>query len=296
MEIGFIPSAKTAEGGVQPASGDPDRERRINVAEAAFADRFDLRAIEIDRWSWPEGLFPEQRAEFELLDQYDLRIACVGLWGAPYLDPEAGDRAEDELERAIAFAETVEADVFVTGTEVPADMDDETAWDEGLAYYGELTDRIAARGLEVAYYFGHGEQPLLEYDMDALARFTEAIPNAGLKVDPANLLFAGLDPTAVLDRFGDRVTHFHIKDALIIEDDGERRSVDQPPAGLGDVPWGNVIDLLYLADYDGVLSIEPHGAQWGHGAPDDRRRDCIRMAQEHVAQFLRPRHRPAYLQ
>jgi sugar phosphate isomerase/epimerase len=70
-------------------------------------------------------------------------------------------------------------------------------------------------------------------------------------------------------------------------------AVDQCPAGYGDVPWGNIVDLLYLAGYDGTLNIEPHGAYWGHEAPDDRRHQGILRAAETVAGKLLPADRPS---
>ena len=296
MQIGYILSPQTDEGGAQPMSNDPPTERRLTVAEAKFADDNDLRDLEVDRWSWPEGVFPDKKAEFALLDEYNLNVVCVGLWGKRYMDSAVGEQAEAELERALEYAGEVEPSVFVTGTEVPAELGDDAAWDEGLAYYGELLDHIQSHGYDVAFYFGHGENPLLGYDLEEMRRFTEALPAAKLKVDPANLLFGGLDPKRVLYEFGDRVGHFHIKDGLQIEIDGEPTVVDQPPAGMGDVPWGNLIDLLYLNDYDGALCIEPHGSYWGHVAANEPRRAGIKIAQQYVSQILKPADRPTHLQ
>jgi len=296
MRIGYIPSPRISGASAQPMTDDPEQERRITESEAAFADEHDLRDLEIDRWSWPTDAFPHREEEFELIEQYDLNVACVGLWGKDYMGEEA-DHAEAELGRALEFAEAADASVFVTGTEVPAEMDEETAWDEGIAFYGDVIDRITARGFTPAFYFGHGDTPLIGYDLEDMRRFTDELPNATLKVDPANLMAGGLDPKRVLDEIASRVGHFHIKDALFVDEgDGDgRRPVDQPPAGMGDVPWGNVVNLLYLGGYDGVLSIEPHGEYWGHRADDTPRRRGIRIAQEQVAQYLKSADRPDYL-
>ena len=296
MRIGYIPSPQTSGAGAQPMADDPGQERRITGSEAAFAAEHDLRDLEIDRWSWPEEAFPHWEAERELIEEHGLNVHCVGLWGKDYLDPDEAETAEAELDRALAFAEDVDASVFVTGTEVPAGLDEEEAWDEGLAYYGDLIDRVVDRGFEPAFYFGHGDTPLIGYDLADMRRFTEELPGAGLKVDPANLLFGGLDPKRVLHEFGSRVSHFHVKDALLVDGEDGPTGVDQPPAGMGDVPWGNVVDLLYLGGYDGVLSIEPHGEYWGHRADDESRRQGIRIAQEQVAQYLKPDDRPDYLE
>lgn len=295
MRIGYIPSPQTAGDGAQPMSDDPGQERRLTEEEARFADEFDLRDLEVDRWSWPEDAFPHREEELALVEEYDLNVACVGLWGKDYMDSGEADEAETELQRALAFAEDVDASVFVTGTEVPGDMSEAEAWDEGVAFYGELVDRIAARGFDPAFYFGHGDAPLVDHDVEDIRRFTDELPKAGLKVDPANLLFGGLDPGRVLHEFGSRVSHFHVKDALFVGEGDDRTPVDQPPAGLGDVPWGTVVDLLYLAGYEGVLSIEPHGEHWGHRVANDRRRQGVRIAQEQVAQYLKPDDRPDHL-
>jgi len=288
MQIGYIPPPKTLEGTpVQPMNDDPAEERRITEDEAQFAVDQGLRDIEVDRWSWPEGVFPNRDAEIARLEEYDIQVSCVGLWGTEYLNPEVANEAEAELERALAYAEDVDADVFVTGTEVPTDLDEATSWEEGVAFYGELIDRIQSRGFTPSFYFGHGHNPLVR-DLDDARRFVDELPNATLKVDGANLLLMGIDPKRVLHELGDKVGHFHLKDTLLVN--GE--SVDQCPAGLGDVPWENLINLLYLGDYDGVLSIEPHGSYWGHAADSHVRRQGIQIAKEHIARHLKPEDRP----
>lgn len=275
MRIGYIPQTE-------------DDVQRVTEAEARFAAAHDLGDLEIDRWGWGENELPWAEEELAIVEEHGLTVTTVGLWGQDYLAPEAAETAEADLQRALSYAERADAEVFVTGTVVPEAMDDEEAWEAGIEFYADLVERVGDRGLTTAFYIGHGEPVLLD-SMEAIRRFTEAIPEATLKVDPGNLVTEDIDPLRVFHEFGDRVGHVHVKDVLCL-DDGEM--VDQCPAGMGDLPWGSFIDLLYLADYDGVLSLEPHWEYWGPRGTDRTRRQGVRIAEDHIAQFLKPEDRP----
>jgi sugar phosphate isomerase/epimerase len=83
----------------------------------------------------------------------------------------------------------------------------------------------------------------------------------------------------ILRDYGDRVFHVHIKEHLYM--DGEL--VSQPAAGMGDIQWGKVMAFLYEHNYDGYLSIEPHGPIWSR---PPMRKTMLLLTQRYMDQFL----------
>ena len=61
------------------------------------------------------------------------------------------------------------------------------------------------------------------------------------------------------------------------------RSVSEPPAGMGDIEFPKVIAFLYQHNYDGYLSIEPHGHTWGRG---ELRRKNILISKRYIETML----------
>ena len=101
----------------------------------------------------------------------------------------------------------------------------------------------------------------------------------GLKLDPIGLIRnLKADPYDALHRHGANLVYFHVKDRLILAS-GEV----EPPPGLGELSWGAVFGILHQHQYDGYISIEPHGATW---AKPERRKKYIRLAMRHISQFM----------
>ena len=98
-----------------------------------------------------------------------------------------------------------------------------------------------------------------------------------LNFDPSHLLWMGIDPVDALRPHADRVLHVQAKDVQV---DGVARTrygvygrvVDRTPwdtgwwryrvPGLGDVDWPRLVDALYEAGYDGVVSVEHEDPVW----------------------------------
>jgi sugar phosphate isomerase/epimerase len=84
---------------------------------------------------------------------------------------------------------------------------------------------------------------------------------------------------AVLHRHAARIQHVHIKEHL--NHGGE--VVSQPAAGMGDIHWGKVMAFLYEANYQGYLTIEPHGPLWSR---PPLREKMLLLTQRYMKQFL----------
>jgi sugar phosphate isomerase/epimerase len=90
------------------------------------------------------------------------------------------------------------------------------------------------------------------------------VPDAhfGLNFDPSHLDWQGIDVTAALREFRERIFHVHAKDVAVEPavlarvgylGDGWWRYV---LPGYGRIRWGEFITQLRQQGYDGVLSIE----------------------------------------
>ena len=85
-----------------------------------------------------------------------------------------------------------------------------------------------------------------------------ALPDLGIKYDASHCIGRGGDYLKELRDWGDRVYHVHLKGFVYIDGEG----YDDAPAGLDQITWGPLFDVLYTKDYDGMFSIEPHSNYW----------------------------------
>jgi sugar phosphate isomerase/epimerase len=137
-------------------------------------------------------------------------------------------------------------------------------------------DKVHSAGMKMAIYGFHGGFLRTASAFEAL---WEAVPDVGLKFDPANIDHAGEDYIDVLRRHGERIVHVHVKEHL--NHGGE--VISQPAAGMGDIHWGKVMAFLYEHNYQGYLTIEPHGPLWSRPPLRDK---MLLLTQRYMEQFL----------
>jgi len=102
----------------------------------------------------------------------------------------------------------------------------------------------------------------------------------GFNFDPSHLIWQGVDPVEFIRRFGDRIYHVHMKDAIVklngksgilsshLNFGDPRRGWDFRSVGRGGVNFEEIIRALNDAGYQGPLSIEweDSGMDREHGA------------------------------
>ena len=249
-------------------------------ADAKFATGHGFDGLEYNYWDGFKDLTAETVAQMrEILDRHSARCSMLGLWGWNHLASDAAERSEahEMLGRAIEFATTLGAEVLTTG----GGLIDGATLEENVAEFGKVfppfLERIEAAGMRCAMYAVHGNS--FFDSVEAYERVWERFPQVGIKFDPANWQHHGDDYLDIARRCGGKITHMHVKEHLYR--DGEL--VSQPPAGFGDLEWGKLFAFLYEHDYDGPLSIEPHGAPWSQG---EMRRKMLLLTQRHISQFL----------
>ena len=255
-------------------------------ADARFAAEHGFAGLEFNFWhhagrsGFDEDLDPAKVSRMrEILDTCGVKAASFGLWGSNHTSPDEGERQAslDRLDRAIQYAETLGAEILITGGgQIPG-----ASLEENVAAFVEVFPpylaKAQAAGLKVALYAVHGNS---FFDrIEAYERVWEQIPDVGIKLDPANILHHGDQHLPILRDHGDRVYHVHIKEHLYV--DGALAS--QPAAGMGDIQWGKVMAFLYEHSYQGYLIFEPHGPLWSR---PPLREKMLLLTQRYISQFL----------
>jgi sugar phosphate isomerase/epimerase len=199
-----------------------------------------------------------------LLAQHQMQIsslACyVSLAGVPATQAEQGCR---DLEQAIELAARLGVDTVCTLAGFPAEGKDRarTIAEDLPAAFRPVLDLAGQRGVRLALenWYRTNIQHL-----DHWRALFEAVPDAhfGLNFDPSHLDWQGIDVTAALREFRERIFHVHAKDVAVEPavlarvgylGDGWWRYV---LPGYGRIRWGEFITQLRQQGYDGVLSIE----------------------------------------
>lgn len=127
-------------------------------------------------------------------------------------------------------------------------------------------------------FAGHGVRFALEvhpteiaYDIHTFERALDALGGHsafGINFDPSHLVWQGIDPVKLIDRFPDRIFHVHVKDAATRLDGANsilgghlgfgdhRRGWDFRSPGRGDVDFEGILRALNGIGYGGPLSVE----------------------------------------
>lgn len=249
-------------------------------ADAEFSAKHGFAALEYNYWANFKDLKPETVKQMrEILDKHGIGVSSLGIWGWNHLASDAAEREEahEMFNRAIGFAQTLGAHVFIAGGGEIPDAPLEKKVDEFAKVFPPFLDQIEKAGMKVAMYAVHGNS--FFDSIEAYERVWEKFPQVGVKYDPANWAHHGDDYLAMIRLHGDKITHFHIKEHVY--DDG--KLVSQPAAGMGDIHWGKVMAFLYEHGYDGYLSIEPHGPIWARG---EMRHTMLLLTKKYMSQFL----------
>jgi len=236
--------------------------------------------IEYDYWQPFENLTAETVRQMRaILDKYGAVASSLGLWGWNHLAPDPEERKVSlaHLDRAIEFAQILGARVLITGGgNIPGAAPEENAA-EFLKVFPPYFEKARRAGLKVAMYLCHGGSFFT--GLSDFERIWKELPDIGIKLDPANVRHHGDDYLPILRDAGNKVYHVHIKEHLYM--DGELAS--QPPAGMGDIQWGKIMAFLHEHDFDGALTIEPHGPIW---SKPPFRRKMLLLSQRYISQFL----------
>ena len=249
-------------------------------ADSRLAAENGFDGIEYNFWGEGRDLTADTVKKMAGIHQkYGTRASMLGMWGFNHLasDPAEREEAARLLDRQIEFAQMLKAEWIVTscgqvhgepiGASIPAFS----------KHFVPVVEKIKKAGLKLAFYALHGNSFL--DSIATLERVWEVMPEMKLKYDPANWNGHGDDYLALVRRYGHKIGYVHIKDQLLVNG----RSVAEPPAGMGDIQFPKVMAYLYQHNYNGYLSIEPHGGTWGRG---ELRRKNILLSKRYLEPML----------
>jgi sugar phosphate isomerase/epimerase len=135
------------------------------------------------------------------------------------------------------------------------------AWDP-------ILDVCAECGLRYAFEVHPGQ---IAFDLYSAERVLDAVDGReefGFTFDPSHFHWQGIDPVEFVRRFGERIYHVHVQDAVVtlngrngllnsyLPNGDPRRGWDARSPGRGGVDWEAVIRALNAAGYEGALSVE----------------------------------------
>ncbi|WP_203567591.1 sugar phosphate isomerase/epimerase family protein [Aestuariimicrobium ganziense] len=124
----------------------------------------------------------------------------------------------------------------------------------------EAAKKAAAEGLEVGYHNHHFEFFGNFDGVNSYDYFASLLdPEVKLEIDTYWVAIAGLDPVEVINRYGDRVTHLHIKDGPVeVQSEFDMDKLMGAPAnvvlGKGDIDLPTLLgatgDKTWVVEFD----------------------------------------------
>ena len=209
-------------------------------------------------------------------EKYGVKVGAIGRWGMDRLDKDGNviPEALQHDKNLIDLAHKVGCPVFNTGCNA---VEGKTFYENcrlAIGYFSTLLDYAKGKNVKIAVY--NCDWSNFVYEEKAWTVVLGALPELGIKFDTSHSINRGEDYLRVLRDWKDRVYHVHVKGNLRIN--GE--TYDDSPAGLDTTKWSAVMSLLYIANYNGMLSIEPHSGNW-RGAKGQ-------WAVEYTINFMKP--------
>lgn len=199
-------------------------------------------------------------------------------------DPERRQAIRDHLKAAVRAAAMLE--VPYVGTFVGRDprlsvrqnmAEAELVLPELVDYAGERGVKIIIENCVMEGWHPDGYPGNIAYSPE----LWEWMFSLGLYLnwDPSHLMWIGIDPVQTVLPYADRIVHAQAKDIELNATARDRYGVfgkvdkGEDPwdtgwwryrvPGLGQVDWVRVVDRLYEAGFDGVLSVEHEDPLWG---------------------------------
>jgi len=252
-----------------------------------YAAALQLKRVELA--CWPKGRADRPYAGVTHIDadRYDktaiqakLAASGVGISGLGYypnpLTPDLQQRRDiiTHLKKLIQTAADLEVKLVNTfiGKDQFASVDDnfvvfETVWPDMIKFAEDQGVTVCIENCPM--YFTKDEAPggvNLASTPAIWERMFGIIDsdNFALNYDPSHLLWMQMDYIAPIRRFGEKIKHFHVKDAIFYKDKYDSVGPYAPPLeyhqpklpGLGGIEWGRVVSALNDIQYKGDLIIE----------------------------------------
>jgi len=136
--------------------------------------------------------------------------------------------------------------------------------------WAPVLDVARDEGVKFAFEVHPGQIAFDLYSAEMVLDALHGRPEFGFTFDPSHLHWQGVDPIEFVRRFGDRIFHVHIKDAVLtlngrsgvlngyLPSGDPRRGWQFRSPGRGGIDWEGVIRSLNEVGYTGPLAVEYH--------------------------------------
>ncbi len=214
--------------------------------------------------------------------KYDVKVSSMGRWGEQ-IQNEDGTLNEELFKNHLTLIEAagkLGCPVYNCGINYA----DKRTFTQNCAFAIEQLRKLVEFGKEhnvkIAVYNCSWYNFI--YDEQTWQIILPAVPGLGIKYDISHCLERGADNDFMKEMadWGEYFYHFHLKGCMYVD----KQHYDDPPIGLDDVNWGAVFGMLYIKEYRGMVSIEPHSGYWQGGKGSWGVGFSIKYAQ----QFLMP--------
>ena len=260
----------------------PLREIIRRVGEAGYAG-IELGCEDIP-WAPPAilpGLPADELAELVALCRAsNLAVSAIGghipmVSADPMVRRQAIDFVNGCTDLAVAFGAPVN---HILSGQLPEGLSRSDGWRQFCDAVAETTDYAKSHGIELGI---EGVFANLFRQVEDYRQLTRDLPDTPWKVncDLSHLVVHGEDPYRLIEEFGDRIAHVHVKDG-----DGLYPDFTFPPLGKGKLDFDRVFDLLRAAGYQGWTSVEYEAQAFGWQDPEDiRLKAGLDFCRRHVA-------------
>ncbi|WCK56852.1 sugar phosphate isomerase/epimerase [Aneurinibacillus sp. Ricciae_BoGa-3] len=232
------------------------------------------------------------------LDEKGLIISALSCHGNPlHPQKEVAQQFHDTWRKTVLLAEKLGIDCINVFSGCPGDSDQSLypnwvtcawppdyleilnwQWEQKLTPYWKEEAAFANQHhvSKIAFEMHPG---FMVYNPETLLRLREAVGNSiGANFDPSHLLWQGIDPVEAIKLLGKHgaIFHAHAKDVYLDRTNIQRNGVlDTKPYGdimnrswtfrsvgygMQEATWKQIVSMLRVVGYDGVLSIEHEDA------------------------------------
>jgi sugar phosphate isomerase/epimerase len=171
------------------------------------------------------------------------------------------------------------------GTEPSGYVD--AAWTAALVGLERICDHAEGTGVKIGFEPCWGT---LASDSVGAQRVLDSVP-VSLCFDPSHFVMTGEDIPRLIDAWGDRIVHFHLKDAFG-SPGMEGEDFHFCMLGEGRVPWPEVFEALDRIGYDGALSVEFEAYRYFKQVLGNDPEAAAKLSRAQVAALLEPGHAP----
>ncbi len=216
--------------------------------DAAFAAARDAGYSHIEAFCLPHGAVPGPDLR-TALEEYGLALAAME-FGGDWVTPERAGVELDGARRMLKRLRDAGGTTLVaSGGRLPPGGATPVDYAILAAAMETLGAECRAQGVALAFHPRQGTLVGFRDQIHLMMRSTDAV-SVGLCLDTGEAALCGCDPWELLETYGARIRHVHLRDV-------DWFTHDVAPPGEGELDLDALLRRLQHHDYNGVVTVEP---------------------------------------